>query len=72
MAKAYQCQLTGRLVEGDGVKNFLVDLTPKCALLIVPQARISAKKTDQAEISPEAEADIRAALAKMPAAKKTT
>lgn len=60
---AYKCQLTKKLLEGEPIKQMLVDLSEDCALLIYPQARLSPRKTDQATISPEAAEKIKAALA---------
>jgi hypothetical protein len=63
MSKAYKCQMSGKLFEGDGVQNFVANVSPGFALLIIPQEVVSPKKTEQATISPEAAETIKSALA---------
>ena len=62
MSKAYKCDMTGKVCAGEGVKNFILQLTPTCALLIHPQEKVAEGKFGQGEISPEAKASIEKAL----------
>jgi len=59
---AYKCAHTGKLHEGEGKKQMLVDISKTLSLLIYPQERLDATHTQNCPIGPEAEAAIAKAL----------
>ena len=62
MGKAYKCDLTGEIIEGDGVKSFFVEL-PNLRLRIVPQRKISDKVFDNdGDLSPDSRKKIEMAI----------
>jgi hypothetical protein len=62
MGNAYKCDISGKLCEGEGIKNLNVDITPGVRLTIVPHNKISEKQFGQGTISPEGAARIQKAL----------
>lgn len=63
MGKAYKCEVTGKVLEGEPVLNVLVTLSPTTALLVVPQVIVDKSHMSQGGICPEAASRIGELLA---------
>lgn len=61
MSKGYKCDITGKLHEGDPLKDFAVD-TYSGRLLIIPQVRSGKSRYLQGGVSPEGAAQVQELL----------
>lgn len=58
MGKAFKCDLTGEMREGEGLTRIDVDITPTLRLEIIPHNKIDESHFGQAVLSAEAAARI--------------
>ena len=63
MGIGYTCDMTGKVMAGDGLKHLDVRVSAKLSLRIIPLERIAPQQLQQGDLSPEAADKIRAALA---------
>jgi len=63
MAKAFVCDMTGKVCEGESVKIITVDLSLRLRLAITPLQQIAPNRYAEADLSPAAAEKIEKALA---------